>query len=321
MTRGMPLPIVGLLALALELPLVLSLRAQSAAASDELLDAARACDADAARLLLYGGDVDPDVFSVPGAGAVAGVQAALYAGCGEVVALIMLHPAFNHSGLTQEALRELRLHAPKDPESDWKAITWAFTLAEQFLARAPQQQESAPDPGSATRRQLWPLPAPGDWPAALGPDLGISLPVKPALPTRVLEDFVTTTEFECLRHRVAHTKCPLDGTRLWVDKVEHLWYLLVGMLQTPDDSPRADAIEQQIRSVGWGLFFRGSTGAMLLHCEVVKVLAGSLVQVPPMQDARHAHLAGTGASDLLEDYRGLGRYLDIIWHGVGEWLA
>jgi len=285
--------------------------------ADLLVSTAEPCDVAGAWRVMNSSSFKAAWLTTQGSSGETPLMAALGAGCGELVAWLMLHPAFDDATVRRNKLRkEMVTYAIKKSEGLGrdKEVKWAIEVLLAVRSGKVVQEELAYDPRLMLRDGEWFLPKPGEWmaPRTLA-DLGIQLPLEPSLPEPVLEDVVADGYTD-----VVHN---LDGSLVRRDAVERLWYLLVSRIQEPEDSSRREFVDKHIRSIGWSLFFRGSKETMLTHSLVIDLLSAFVHHAPG--DDRHPEDRIPGAQDTaaLRAYRHMAATLNAIWNMTGNWMV
>jgi len=285
--------------------------------ADLLVRVAEPCDVTAAWRVLNSSSFSPGWLTAQGAAGETPLMAAVRAGCGQLVAMLTLHPDFDDSTIRRNRQRkDLIDYAMRKNEGLGReiAVSWAFAVLLGVRKGKVVQDELLYDPTLVTRDGEWFLPKKGEWvaPQTLG-ELGIELPMEPALPEPVLLDVLANEESHLTRN--------LDATGLQGDVVERLWYLLATRIQAPEDSPRREFLDKHIRSIGWSLFFEGAKDAMLVHSMVIDLLSSFVHKVPGDGRAPDDYISGVEDSADLRKYRTMATTLHCIWNKTGTWLV
>lgn len=247
------------------------------------------------------------------------LMASVRLGRPEHVALIMLHPGFDDSSVrTARQRRDLVLHASQDHPLERKPqVAWAVDVLLGIRKGKVIQDELALDPDMAVTREChWFLPRPGEWvaPQSLA-EMGIELPMEPALPESVLAGI--------LKNEYTSFEYEIRGDAVLPDVARKLWYLMARRMQMPRDDPQRGVLDKHIRSIGWSLFFSGSSDNMILHSLVIELLASHIEDVSGDDVARNTsgveQSTGLG-NTTVTGWQDMATVLNNIWNKTGNWL-
>mmetsp|Transcript_129020 Transcript_129020/g.361009 ORF Transcript_129020/g.361009 Transcript_129020/m.361009 type:complete len:324 (+) Transcript_129020:41-1012(+) len=280
---------------------------------DLLVRVADTCDVEAAWRLLNLTSFSPSWLAQAGSSGETALTAAVQGGCGELVALIMLHPNFDDALVRRSKLRKAMVEKAVDSgihlHREFEAA-WAISVMVCVRNSKVAQDELREDPGLADM-EMWFLPSPGEWFAPQGlKEMGLELPMDPPLAEPVLDD-VLSDEYKGVMHNIGPTSVRREV-------VERLWYLMVARIQSPEGSERRALVERHIRSIGWSLFFGASKNALHSHALVIELLA-SFVHRIPVAGGVEEHIPGTEESAAMKEYRQMAKTMKGLWNRTGNW--
>jgi len=107
-----------------------------------------------------------------------------------------------------------------------------------------------------------------------------------------------------------------SGMQCQPEIAARLWSLLVTNIQKPH---MKKDIRDEVRSIGWQVFFTGSKDAMHVHYDTLLHLGSCIEDVPSNHDGMHDHLIAEGC-DVAQEYQLLGLVLQNMWSEIGTWL-
>mmetsp|Transcript_98197 Transcript_98197/g.274921 ORF Transcript_98197/g.274921 Transcript_98197/m.274921 type:complete len:340 (+) Transcript_98197:42-1061(+) len=293
----------------------------SVIAADLLARAAHDMDIDGAWRVLRTDSFSPEWLVAAGSTGETPLQAAMRACNAELVALIMLHPAFDDSALKKPRdRRHMATYAFETADCESQDVEWTIFVMQSTHESKQQQAELAQDLGMALFDEAWYLPRPGDWFAPVSiEDLGGDALAKPQMAPGALAVFIASEVYSQLLHNVSSGAGPLTGSALQIQMVEKLWHLCTRHVQSAPGSEDEKRTERQMRSIGWSLFFRGSKAALLLHYLVLEYLTAHIEEedLPSGESGEHDHIDGS----VLDEYQSMAVAVDFAWDRLGNWVA
>jgi len=301
------------------LPLMLS--ASSAArvpsastiGTDLLLRVAASCDLAAGFRVVNSSAVSAVALTQPGSSGETPLEAATSAGCGQLVALIMLHPDFDLSTVRKERQRkDLAAYAMKrGGDLRPKRVRWAIMVVHGIRKGKVEGEELKWSVKGAVSDFVWFLPEPGEWmPPATLEEIGLGGEMRPEFPEAVISsNTLPDQSLVSIGKAVAR-----------IVDLRKMWGLMIAHVQSPEGSERRAHVERHIRSIGWALFFNYGRGALGNVVECLGKLAVGPINVPDWEDEKHDHIRARGL-DVLDEYRHMGHVLAAVWNRTGDWVV
>lgn len=242
------------------------------------------------------------------------MMAATRSACAELVALIMLHPAFDDKTVQKMRSRKaLRDYAAQFWVGMEDAVKWALAVVGGIRNGKVSQDELEYDPCMVKRELVWFLPKPGEWlPPMTLKDMGFDRPAKPRWN---LSGIACSSESSEMIVRGYD-----GGTTGRVDYIDLLWYLLIGHLQAAAGSERQQAAARYIRSIGWSLFFCNGGDALLSHTYFIARMSHRELELLPDSDPLHEHILAEGR-DVAQEYADMAKRLGDLWNKTGNWIV
>jgi len=271
---------------------------------------ALACDLSAAFRLLNSSSFSPAWLTHVGSQGETPLMAASRRGCGQVVALIMLHPQFDMSTMRRVRQRkDLATYAKENGYPGGKQVEWSGIVVEGIHTGRVAREDVRMNARLSLTDRAWFLPEPGEWVApATMEDMGLPDAFPPRLPEAYLLGMANPGGFV-----VTH-----DGARARIGDLVPLWYLMVRYLQAAPASPERESAWRYLRSIGWTLFFSYGRGSLASNSRAVHELAQVDLDIPPDEDPVHDAMRARGAN-IVAEYRNMGVTLAQIWDRTGDW--
>mmetsp|Transcript_86242 Transcript_86242/g.249062 ORF Transcript_86242/g.249062 Transcript_86242/m.249062 type:complete len:313 (-) Transcript_86242:90-1028(-) len=277
---------------------------RNAIGAEMLVRTAESCDVTAAWRLLNSTSFAAGWLTHEGTSGETPLFASARNGCGELTALIMLHPEFDDRTIRKKRLqKQLANHVSKTWAGKESKVTWVLVVIQGILTGMVSKKELEWNPAAAAEDGAWFLPEPGEWmPVMSFEEMGIS---RPAWPECNMTGLVRERD-EARDIVISH-----DGTLAISAFLERLWFLLVVFSQSLPGTEHHAAAVRHIRSLGWHIFFKGSANALMAHVVFIGKIGRNVHGSPPEGDEAEGFDA--------EAYQTLDDALGRLWNKTGDW--